>query len=286
MNLTLEQAASAVESFDCPACGSPAGRPCRTSGGNTAFRYHTSRFILVPELSSEPEVLVPGRRGPGRPWQPGPAVTPTRIGYAFSTLASPGLQDQLDALRAAGCEQVFQEEASVRVKARPELAKALRAAVSVRDSAAGQPVILTVHELKRLARDAAELIALAAMLCADAIQLELLTGSLAGTHAPDSMLFTVLTAAGQLDRGYRREKTVEGQQDAVAQGRAGGRPKVFDEEMLAAARAMRDRGAGVPEIAGALVIQAGKNAGRHPSLASVYRALAEADAAADALISR
>jgi DNA invertase Pin-like site-specific DNA recombinase len=281
--MTLGQAASAVEGFACPACGSPAGRPCRTSSGDTAFRYHTSRFIAVPELAGEPEVLLPDDRGPGRPWQPGLVVKPARIGYAFSTPASPGLQDQLDALRVAECGHVFQEEASVRVKARPELAKALRLAVSIRHSAAGQPVVLTVHELSRLARDATELMALSAMLSADSIRLELLTGSLAGIHDPDSMLFTVLAAAAELDRGHRREKTVEGQQDAAAEGRPGGRPKVLDEEMLAAARSMREQGASVPEIAGALVIKAGKNAGRHPSLASVYRALAED---VDALVSQ
>lgn len=31
-----------------------------------------------------------------------------------------------------------------------------------------------------------------------------------------------------------------------------------------------------PQIAGKLVIKAGKNAGKHPSVASLYRALAEA----------
>jgi len=67
--VTPEQAASAAEGFACPTCGSPAGRPCRTASGNTAFRYHTARFILVEELSGEPEVLVPDDREPGRPWQ-------------------------------------------------------------------------------------------------------------------------------------------------------------------------------------------------------------------------
>ena len=48
--------------------------------------------------------------------------------------------------------------------------------------------------------------------------------------------------------------------------------------MTAAAVAMRERGLGVPEIAAALVVPGGRNAGRRPSLASVYRALADADA--------
>jgi hypothetical protein len=40
---------------------------------------------------------------------------------------------------------------------------------------------------------------------------------------------------------------------------------------------MRDQGMGVPEIAARLVIPEGRNgAGQHPSLASVYRALADA----------
>lgn len=43
---------------------------------------------------------------------------------------------------------------------------------------------------------------------------------------------------------------------------------------------LRSSGASwVPEIAAALVMSSGKNAGKHPSVASVYRALAEYDAA-------
>jgi DNA invertase Pin-like site-specific DNA recombinase len=88
----------------------------------------------------------------------------------------------------------------------------------------------------------------------------------------------VLATAAGLDRNHRREKTIEGQQAAAADGRRGGRPRVFDQEMTAAALAMRGRGMGVPEIAARLVIPEGKSAGQHPSLASVYRVLAEADA--------
>ncbi len=107
--MTPEQAATAAERFACPTCGSPAGSPCRTPSGNTAFRYHTARFILVNELSGAPEVLVPDDREPGRPWQAPtapappehPAGTPVRIGYACGTPAAPELQGQLDALRAA-----------------------------------------------------------------------------------------------------------------------------------------------------------------------------------------
>ena len=45
------------------------------------------------------------------------------------------------------------------------------------------------------------------------------------------------------------------------------------------ARALRDQGTPIPDIAQKLKIQSGKkNAGKHPSVASLYRALAETDA--------
>ncbi len=92
-----------------------------------------------------------------------------------------------------------------------------------------------------------------------------------------AMLFAVLAVAAQLDRNYIREKTLEGQQAAAAKGNHGGRPKVFDDDMLIFARALKDAGTPVPDIAKKLVINTGKNAGRHPSVASVYRALADQD---------
>jgi DNA invertase Pin-like site-specific DNA recombinase len=138
---------------------------------------------------------------------------------------------------------------------------------------------LTVHEMKRLARSAAELMVLSAELQVGDIQLELLTSPLTGIYDPSgmgSMLFAVLAVAAQLDRDYTREKTLEGQQTAAAKGNHGGRPKVFDDDMLLFARALRDQGTPVPEIAKKLTIKTGKNEGKNSSVASVYRALAEA----------
>lgn len=68
-----------------------------------------------------------------------------------------------------------------------------------------------------------------------------------------------------------------GQVSVAAKGNHGGRPKVIDQDMLVFARALKDRGVPVPEIAKKLTIKTGKNAGKHPSVASLYRALAEAE---------
>jgi DNA invertase Pin-like site-specific DNA recombinase len=89
------------------------------------------------------------------------------------------------------------------VKIRPELEKALALAHRFKEAAPETPVILTVHELKRLARNAAELMTLSAELQAGGIQLELLTG----IHDPSgmgTMFFAVLALAGQIERNYIR----------------------------------------------------------------------------------
>jgi DNA invertase Pin-like site-specific DNA recombinase len=234
---------------------------------------------------SHPEVVVPEDRGPGRSWKAGPpapappaavAAKPIRIGYARCSTAQQELASQLAALEPV-CKRIFSEKISTRVKTRPELQKALKLAYDIKEAAPDQEVILTVHELKRLARNAAELMTLSGQLQAAGVQLELLTGPLTGIYDPNgmgAMFFAVLAVAAQLDRNYIREKTLEGQQ-AAAKGNHGGRPKVIDDDSLLLARALKDRGVPVPEIAGKLTIKTGKNAGKHPSIASLYRALAE-----------
>jgi DNA invertase Pin-like site-specific DNA recombinase len=290
MQLTPEQAAAAVERHPCPKCEAPSGSPCRTRADKVAVKYHTARFILVPALREELAVAVPADRGPGTPWTPGPPVeaaepqpvgAPIPIGYARCSTAHQDLQIQLDALERTQCKLIFSEKISSRIKVRPEFDKALALAHDIKQAAPDQPVILTVHELKRPARNAAELMALTATLEADGIQLELLTGPLAGIYDPHgmgAMLFAVLAVAAQLDRNYIREKTLEGQQAAAAKGNHGGRPKVIDDDMLIFARALKDKGTPMPDIARKIIIKTGKNAGKHPSVASLYRALAQTDA--------
>jgi DNA invertase Pin-like site-specific DNA recombinase len=223
-----------------------------------------------------------GRKAPrSPPAAPETNGAPIRIGYARCSTATQELQSQLDALAAAKCTRVFSEKISTSIKIRPELEKALTLAHEIKTAAPNQPVILTVHEMKRLARNAAELMTLSAQLQGGGVQLELLTGPLTGIYDPHgmgSMLFAVLAVAAQLDRDYIREKTLEGQQAAAARGNHGGRPKVIDEDDVLFARALRDKGTPMPDIVKKLTIKTGKNAGHHPSVASLYRALADNDA--------
>jgi DNA invertase Pin-like site-specific DNA recombinase len=245
--------AELAENVDCPTCGAPAGNPCRTRAGTTAIKYHTPRFLLVPELRDEHEVDVPADRGPGTPWRARPV---TRVGY--------GADADTAALRAAGCHPIRTETVGPTAKARPELDRAVGAAAGA---------VLTVRALRRLARTGAELGTVAAALRDATVRLEILDGPLAGTHGPDSALHTVLAAVAELDRDHARELILAGQRTAAEHGRHGGRPRVFDDDLRAAARALREQGVPVPEIARRLTT----TAGRHPSVASVYRALADTE---------
>ncbi|WP_411107264.1 recombinase family protein [Streptomyces sp. cmx-4-9] len=217
---------------------------CRTRGGKTAAKYHIPRFALVPALREELQIPVPADRHPGRAWKQGPALAavpaphterPVRIGYARTSTARQELASQLEALHRAQCHKVFQEPISTRVK--PGLEKALALTHQIKEAAPETSVILTVHELKRLVRNAAELMTLSAELKAGGIQLELLTGPLTGIYDPDgtgTVFFAVLAVAGQIERNYIREKTLEGQVIAASKGNHGGRPKVIDDNGIPA----------------------------------------------------
>lgn len=50
-----------------------------------------------------------------------------------------------------------------------------------------------------------------------------------------------------------------------------------DDDMLTFALALKDKGVPIPEIAKKLTVKAGKNAGKSPSVALLYRAFSEAE---------
>jgi DNA invertase Pin-like site-specific DNA recombinase len=267
----------------CPPAARAAPEPERPPRSTTPPASCSSPRCARNSPSPSPPTAIPGKT-----WKPGPAVTaaapetngtPIRIGYARCSSATQELASQLDALQRAHCTRVLSEKISTRIKVRPEFEKALTVAQEIKQAAPGQQVLLTVHEMKRLARNAAELMALSATLQERGIGLELLTGALTGIYDPHgmgAMLFAVLAVGAELDRNYIREKTLEDQQAAAAKGNHGGRPKVIDDDMLIFTRALRDQGTPMPEIAKKLTIKTGKNTGGHPSVASLYRALAEA----------
>ncbi|WP_432931939.1 hypothetical protein ACQPZZ_13140 [Microbispora sp. CA-135349] len=59
------------------------------------------------------------------------------------------LDSQLDELTEAGCEPVFAEKISTRIRVRPEFAKAMDYARTIKQAVPHQRVIFTVHEIPR-----------------------------------------------------------------------------------------------------------------------------------------
>ena len=284
--------AEEVERHPCARCGAQPGSPCRTRTGAVAATYHTGRFTKVPRLAKELRVPTPADRGPGQPWRPGtppPAPIPAgtqsadiRIGYARCSHLTQELQSQLDALAAVGIprDKVFAEKVSTRVRVRPEFEKALEAARQIRAHAPHCRVILTVYEMKRLGRDSAELTALADHLTAHGIALEMLAGPLTGIYDPSGtgrVLFAFFAAMAETERENIREATLEGLDAAARKGNHGGRPPVITDDMLHTVLRRRADGESVESIRPDLIIATGKRKGRNPSLASIYRALAEHD---------
>jgi hypothetical protein len=92
-------------------------------------------------------------------------------------------------------------------------------------------------------------------------------------------LLSDLSALHRRISGQEQERDSAHAQTAARMGNHGGRPKVIDDDMLTFTIALKDKGTPVPEIAKKLIIQTGKNAGKHPSVASLYRALADAEEA-------
>jgi DNA invertase Pin-like site-specific DNA recombinase len=270
------------------------GSPCRSRSGAIAGTYHTGRFTKVARLAKLLRVQTPADRGPGQPWRPGtPPSAPIladgpsadiRIGYARCSTLTQELQSQLDALAAHGIsrDKIFAEKVSTRIRVRPRFEAALALARQIKAHAPHCRVILTVYEMKRLGRDAAELTALADHLTAHGLVLEMLAGPLPGLYdptGPGRILFAFFAAMAETERENIREATLEGLDAASRKGKHGGRPAVITDDMLHTVLRRKTAGESVESIQPDLIIPTGKRKGHSPSLASIYRALAEHDKA-------
>lgn len=141
------------------------------------------------------------------------------IGYARVSTGEQHPEAQRDALAAAGCEQIFIEKASGKLRSRPELDKALLAA------RAGD--VLVVTKLDRLGRSVAHLIELSAALEAKKIDLLVLDQGVDTSTAVGRMFFQILGAIAEFEHALMSERTRDGLAAARARGRNGGpKPKL------------------------------------------------------------
>jgi DNA invertase Pin-like site-specific DNA recombinase len=139
-----------------------------------------------------------------------------RIGYARVSTEDQTLDLQQDALKRAKCWQIYEEQATGKNVARPQLEACLK---SLREGDT-----LVVWRLDRLGRNLADLVGLVAQFEQRRINFESLTERIETVSPAGLLIFHVFAALAEFERNLIRERTVAGLKAARARGRNGGRP--------------------------------------------------------------
>jgi DNA invertase Pin-like site-specific DNA recombinase len=168
-----------------------------------------------------------------------------KIGYARVSTRDQHLALQLDALHKAGCETIFQEQASGATKARPELDHLL-ASLRTGDT-------VYIYKLDRLGRSLKHLLDMVAELEFRGVGLVSLTDAINTTSAQGRLVFNLFASLAEFERELIRERTHAGLAAARARGRVGGRRRGLSEEAertaIMAETLYREQQLGVNEIA-------------------------------------
>ncbi|PSH62169.1 recombinase family protein [Phyllobacterium sophorae] len=165
----------------------------------------------------------------------------TAIGYARVSAGDQETALQLDALRKAGCDRVFEDRASGVKGDRPGLGEAIR---YVREGDT-----LTVWKLDRLGRSMKHLIDIITELEAKGVGFRSITENIDTTTSGGRLVFHFFGALAQFERDLIRERTRAGLQAAGERGRRGGRRAVVTPEKLEEARQLLATGLNVREAA-------------------------------------
>jgi DNA invertase Pin-like site-specific DNA recombinase len=152
------------------------------------------------------------------------------VGYARVSTQDQDTALQIDALKTAGCTEIFAEKASGAQRDRPQLAAALD---SMRPGDT-----LVVWKLDRLARSVKQLVETVEDLAARRIGFRSLTEDMDTTTAGGTLIFNVFASLAEFERSIARERARAGLDAARARGRVGGRPAALNERDLQEARAL------------------------------------------------
>lgn len=153
-----------------------------------------------------------------------------KIGYARVSTQDQNLDRQLDNLRSAGCERIFNEKMTGTKSDRPELKTML---MTLRSGD-----VLVIDSFSRLSRSTKDLLDLVEKLTAMGIHLVSLKENLDTTTATGKLMLTMLSALSQFERDLIAERTIDGLKAARARGRCGGRPRLGSDKDRKQALAM------------------------------------------------
>ncbi|KRD19588.1 resolvase [Mycobacterium sp. Root265] len=189
-----------------------------------------------------------------------PAVTGTQLGYARVSTAHQSLDQQVDALTAAGVDatRVYTDKLSGTStrQQRPGLAALV--------DYARQGDAIVVVGIDRLGRNAAEVMQTIRDLGVRGIVLRSLREGIDTSNASGRMVAGVLASLAELELELGKERRTASRDARRARGQSIGRPKSLDESKVALAQRMHTSGEAASTIAATFGV----------SRATVYRALA------------
>jgi DNA invertase Pin-like site-specific DNA recombinase len=190
-----------------------------------------------------------------------PAITGTQLGYARVSTAHQSLDQQMDALTAAGVDasRVYTDKLSGTStrQQRPGLAALL-------DYAREGDAIVVVG-IDRLGRNAAEVMTTIRDLGDRGIVLQSLREGIDTSNATGRMVAGVLASLAELELELGRERRSAARDARRARGQSIGRPKALTDEKVALARRMHGSGESATTIATTLGV----------SRATVYRVISD-----------
>src|SRR5437879_1211938 len=140
-----------------------------------------------------------------------------KVGYARVSTHDQHLALQLDALRKAGCRQVYEEVISGARAERPVLQQAL--------AHLRQGDVLMIWKLDRLGRSLRHLIEVVSDLAQRGIGFKSLQENLDTTTSSGKLVFHMFGALAEFELDIIREGTHAGLYEGRARGRLGGRPR-------------------------------------------------------------
>ena len=145
-----------------------------------------------------------------------------KYGYARVSTKDQVLDLQIDALKKAGCNKVFQEIAKGSKADRPELAALLKEIKS------GDTLV--VWKLDRMGRSLPHLIKTVNELISNNIDIISLNDPINVITAQGRFMFNVFASLAEFEKDLIRERTMAGLKSARDRGRMGGRPKGLSEK--------------------------------------------------------
>ena len=147
-----------------------------------------------------------------------------KIGYARVSTADQHLRMQEDALKSAGCEEVYTDVISGVKSQRPGLEKAL--------SYLREGDTLVVWKLDRLGRSIQHLIQTITSLIEKKISFKSLQENIDTSTSGGKLIFHIFSALAEFERDLIQERTQAGLKAARARRKMGGRPPLLDTRQI------------------------------------------------------